>query len=803
YIRNEYPLAVKRMLVAMEAAREYGLLGENILGSNFSFDVDLKKGAGAFVCGEETSLMASIEGRPPEPRQRPPYPVELGIWDKPTNINNVETWATVPEIINKGADWFSSIGTETSKGTKVFSLVGKVKNTGLVEVPMGISLKEIVFDIGGGIIGDKKFKAVQTGGPSGGCLPKSLLELPIDYEKLAEAGSIMGSGGMIVMDEDTCMVDVARYFLDFLREESCGKCTSCRDGIEAMYECINDICEGRGKEQDIALLEELASAVKDASQCGLGQTASNPVLSTLRYFRNEYERHIVDKRCDAFVCKKLVGAPCQSACPLGTEAWRYIALLEKGRYKEAYEVIRQTNPFPSVCARVCDHRCETRCRLGTSGGEPVAIRALKRVIADTMGDYAHKPAKPAPGRDIKVAVVGAGPAGLSAAHYLSVNGYTVTVFDAESEAGGMLISSIPAYRLPREAVRKEIKALMNENMTLKCSTLLGRDITIDSLFEQGFKAIFLALGAHESLRLGLEGEDAKGVYPSMRFLKAYNLRNEALARGNVGVIGGGNSAVDAARVALRQKGVESVTILYRRTRQEMPAYKEEIDAALEEGIRLDTLVTPVRVLSENGGLTGIKCIRNNLGDVDSSGRRRPVPIPGSEFDVPLDILIVAISERPEKESVASLGLNSERDGRLRIDPSTFSTSRQGVFAGGDIVTGPSTVVDAIAAGMKTAGVIDRYLQGKELRQPPELKLPDVFIEPVPAEEIKEDAKRAHPRTLSVQSRKGNFAEVEMTFTMAEAVQETRRCLRCDLEFTQQPKEKEQEAVADKAGVAVN
>lgn len=306
YIRNEYPLAVKRMLIAMDQAREYGLLGENILGSNFSFDVELKRGAGAFICGEETSLIASIEGRSPEPRQRPPFPAESGIFGKPTNINNVETWATVPEIINKSAKWFSSIGTETSKGTKVFSLVGKVKNTGLVEVPMGITLKEIIYDIGGGIIDDKKFKAVQTGGPSGGCIPESLIDLPIDYEKLTEVGSIMGSGGMIVMDENTCMVDVARYFFDFLRGESCGKCSSCREGIETMYEVLNDICDGNGKESDIETLSELAYAVKDASLCGLGQTAPNPVLSTIHYFKDEYEEHIKDKKCRSGVCKALI-----------------------------------------------------------------------------------------------------------------------------------------------------------------------------------------------------------------------------------------------------------------------------------------------------------------------------------------------------------------------------------------------------------------------------------------------------------------------------------------------------------------
>jgi NADH:ubiquinone oxidoreductase subunit F (NADH-binding)/(2Fe-2S) ferredoxin len=306
YIRHEYPLAHERLIKAIAQARDYGLLGKDILGEGLDFDVSIQQGAGAFVCGEETSLIASLEGSAPEPRIRPPFPAESGVWDAPTNINNVETWANVPEIINKGAEWFSGIGTETSKGTKVFSVVGKVKNTGLVEVPMGITLREIVYDIGGGIIDDKEFKAVQTGGPSGGCIPASLLDLPIDYEKLAEVGSIMGSGGLIVMDEDTCMVDVARYFLEFLKDESCGKCTACREGIDVMHDILVRICEGNGKEEDIVLLEELAEAVKDASLCALGGTSPNPVLSTIRYFCDEYEAHIKDKSCPAGVCKALI-----------------------------------------------------------------------------------------------------------------------------------------------------------------------------------------------------------------------------------------------------------------------------------------------------------------------------------------------------------------------------------------------------------------------------------------------------------------------------------------------------------------
>jgi NADH-quinone oxidoreductase subunit F len=795
YVRNEYPLAIKHLVIALRQARELGLLGEDILGSGFGFDVDLVRGAGAFVCGEETALIRSIEGKMGEPRQRPPYPVQKGIDGKPTVINNVETWANVPVIIRGGADAFAKVGTPTSTGTKIFSLVGKVKNTGLVEVPMGITLEEIAYDIGGGPSGRGRIKAVQTGGPSGGCIPASRFDLTIDYDSLAEAGSIMGSGGMIVMDEDTCMVDVAKYFMNFLKDESCGKCFTCRKGTQRMYEILDDITRGEGTPEHIELLEELALAVKDTTMCGLGQTASNPVLSTLRYFRHEYERHILDKRCDAFVCKDLVGAPCQAACPLGTEAWRYVALLEKGDYDGAYRVIREANPFPSVCARVCHHPCEDKCRAGVTGKAPVAIRALKRFVTDRVDAAVYAPVGTDDGGGRRVAVVGAGPAGLTAAHYLSLAGYGVTVFEAEDRPGGMLVSGIPAYRLPRDVLENEIDALLDEKVTLKLNTALGRDVTVDGLFEEGFEAIFLATGAHRSRRLDVPGEDAEGVYPSIRFLKAFNLRGEDLARGRVGVIGGGNSAVDAARVAMRQKGVESVTIYYRRTRAEMPAYAEEIEGALDEGVELVTLVSPVAVEQKKGRLTAAKFIRNELGERDASGRRRPVAVAGTEYAVPLDALVVAISEEPETEAVAAAGIDVNKWGAVRVNPATFETNRRGVFGGGDAVRGPNTVVEAIADGKKAAVVIDRYLRGEELTVPPEVRLPEVFVEPAEvSEEEAAEAARAEPRRLAADKRKNNFAEVELGLAEGAARAEARRCLRCDLEFTR-PEGEAEEVVA--------
>ena len=314
YVRAEYPLAIKRLRIAIEQAEAMGLLGENIFGSGFSFKLHIKEGAGAFVCGEETALMASIEGKRGMPRPRPPFPAVAGLWGKPTNINNVETFGNVAAIITNGADWYAGFATEKSKGTKVFALTGKINNTGLAEVPMGITMREIIYDIGGGINGGKKFKAVQIGGPSGGCLPESMLDLSIDYDSLTAAGAMMGSGGLVVMDEDTCMVDVAKFFLNFTQSESCGKCTPCREGTKRMLEVLTRITEGQGREGDIELLEELARNIKETALCGLGQTAPNPVLSTLKYFRHEYEAHIKEKRCPAGACEKLANYEITDAC---------------------------------------------------------------------------------------------------------------------------------------------------------------------------------------------------------------------------------------------------------------------------------------------------------------------------------------------------------------------------------------------------------------------------------------------------------------------------------------------------------
>ena len=789
YVRSEYPLAIKHTLIALRQARELGLVGADILGTGLDFEIEIVRGAGAFVCGEETALIRSVEGFMGEPRQRPPYPIERGIDGCPTCINNVETLANIRVIINRGGAEYAKVGVPGNTGTKIFSLVGKIRDTGLVEVPLGITIGEVVHDIGGGPPGKARIKAVQTGGPSGGCIPAERFDLPVDFDSLREAGSIMGSGGMIVMDEDTCMVDVAKYFMGFLKDESCGKCFTCRKGTQRMHEILEDITEGRGTLDQLALIEELAVVVRDTSMCGLGQSAANPVLSTLRYFRHEYERHIVDKRCDAFVCKDLVGPPCKAACPVGTEAWRYVAHIARGEYEDAYRVIREANPFPSVCSRACDHACEQRCRAGTSGGDPIAIRALKRFITDRIEPSTYQPVRHewGDGKPPQVAVVGAGPAGLTTAHFLSLKGYRVTVFEAEPEPGGMLYCAIPEYRLPRNVIKKEIDSLLDDNITVVCNTSLGDDITIDGLFEDGFNAVLLALGAHKSRPLGLDNEDVSGVYPSIEFLKAFNLRGEQLAKGRVGVIGGGNSAIDAARTALRQRDVESVTILYRRTQAEMPAFEEEVEAAIEEGVTIETLVSPTEIKTTSGLFSHLGCVRNHLGDPDASGRRRPVPVEGSEYVVELDTLIVAISEDSGVDSITparSGGVEVTDWNTVKADARTLLTSRPGVFAAGDVVTGPNTIIDAIADGKKAAVMIDHYVRGEELVQPVDSLMPAVRLDPVEVEPEEAGDDRVETPRASVEWRKRNFAEVEVGLSMQEAKREAHRCLRCDLEFVE-------------------
>lgn len=776
YCRAEYPLAVERLNLALDQAREAGLLGSSILGSKFNFDLEIRMGSGAFVCGEETALIASIEGKRGEPRPRPPFPTTAGLWGKPTVLNNVETFANISAIVEKGGDWFAKNGTKKSKGTKIFALAGAIKNSGLFEVPVGTSLGDLVYDIGGGTSSGKPFKAAQIGGPSGGCIPKQHLGVSLDYEALNELGAIMGSGGLVVMDEDSCMVDVAKFFLDFVLEESCGKCTPCRVGTKRMYEILERITMGEGVEGDIEKLEELGEWIRKTSLCGLGQSAPNPVLSTIRYFRHEYESHIKDNKCVAGVCAHIVRAPCQSACPANVDVPGFISLAGEKRYAEALQLHRDRNPFAAVCARVCFHACEIKCRRSTID-EPVSIRGVKRFMADqeitVQLPVMHENEENA---KRKIAIVGAGPAGLACAYFLARLGYKPKVFEAEHRPGGMMVQTIPSYRLPREILAREIRMIENMGVDIFTNMRMGKDFTLDSLREQGFEAVFVGVGAPIGIKPNIPGIDSEGVVDALKFLQTYNLRGSVPVGKKIIVVGGGNAAIDAARTAIRL-GAEKVDVVYRRTREEMPAWAEEIDAAVEEGINLRTLTNPKEILMTDGKAAGMKCSTMKLGTFDSSGRRRPVESE-EQFTLEVDQVIVATGQTLDCEAISGgYQLTGESASQIGVSSQNGQTAVSWIFAGGDSVDGPSSVIEAVGGGERAAVGIHQYLnEGAEDAFWRKEQTNDSFFDP---DADPEPYPRAHQRLLDADRRKHNFDEVELVWSEGESVRQAKRCLRCD------------------------
>jgi len=776
YVRAEYPLAVERLQLALDQARQVGLLGNNILGTKFSFDLEIKMGSGAFVCGEETALINSIEGKRGEPRPRPPFPAEKGLWNKPSSLNNVETFANVPVIILNGGDAFAVCGTEKSKGTKVFALAGKIVNAGLVEVPVGTPLGELIYDIGGGIPNNKNFKAAQIGGPSGGCIPKEYLSVPLDYESLNELGAIMGSGGLIVMDESTCMVDVARYFLEFVQEESCGKCVPCREGTRRMLDIINKIRTGYGEMSDLDQLEKMGREIIATSLCGLGQTAPNPVLSTLRHFRHEYEDHILFKRCRVGVCSDLVRSPCQSRCPAKVDVPGYISLTKEGRFDEALKLHRDRNPFALVCARVCVHPCESVCRRETVDNTAVSIRGIKQYMVEnaTIGLLPEISVNP-DNKGRKIAIIGSGPAGLSCAYFLARLGYRPDVFESYDQPGGMLVQTIPAYRLPRKELVKEIELIKSLGVKIKTKKTLGKDFTLASLRKDGYEAVFLGLGAPNGISLKVPGADAQGVLDAMTFLRDYNLTGKSNIGKKVVVVGGGNSAIDAARTAIRLGA--DVTLVYRRTREEMPAYEAEIEDGLAEGLTLLSLTNPAEILVKAGKVIGVKCDQMELGGYDKSGRRQPVKS-GRTVEISADTIIFAIGQKLNCQEVLAKEDEVETlwGSKFAVNMQYGQAKQSWLFAGGDCVNDEMTVIAAVADGEKAAVGIDKFLTGSEhafwRHEKPNTTYFNPDADPSPA------VRKELPQ-IKAKERKHNFKAVEQSYSQAEGVRQCERCLRCD------------------------
>ncbi|MFQ9859950.1 MAG: FAD-dependent oxidoreductase [Evtepia gabavorous] len=575
------------------------------------------------------------------------------------------------------------------------------------------------------------------------------------------------------MDEDTCMVDTARFYLDFIQEESCGKCTACRIGTKRMLEILNRITAGEGKPGDIETLEHLGAIIKDTAMCGLGQTAPNPVLSTIKYFRKEYEEHIVEKRCSAGVCGELVSSPCENTCPAGINIPGYMSLIATGDYMGAARIMLRDNPFSGICGRVCTHPCESRCRRG-SVDEAMNICELKRFATDwayAQGFPSDEEFKPVAQLNKNVAIIGAGPSGLTCAYYLARLGYHVDVYEAENRPGGIMTYGIPDYRLPLNIIEREIENIKKTGVNIILNTKIGVDVSFRSL-QKNYDAIFIAIGAQKTLQLGIPGEDLEGVYHGLDFLKRVILQRDLDFTGKkVAVIGGGNTAIDSARTAVRL-GAREVVMLYRRTEEDMPADKVEIKDALEEGVKIRTLVNPTDFVGIGGKLNSICIMKQKLGQFDSSGRRKAVPS-GETYVEEFDIAIPAISQTPDTKFIkGTIQLNGDR---VVADRYTQATSMPGVFVGGDAHRGPKDIVNAVHEAKVAASGIDKYLGGTGV-------LAKGFDQEITDYHIEGDIvphNRFLTRQIEAEKAVGSFCERNLGMHELDARAEASRCLRCD------------------------
>ncbi len=737
-------------------------------------DLEIVSGHARFLGEDEELLTRSLSGLLPKAFwDKYPQPVFL--------IHSLGAIAALPFIAQTPVSWFRKLGVECASGTMLFRLMGRVERPGFAEVTLASSLADVINGIGGGWHHGRTPKGVQVGGPLGGIFPLSLLHLTLNHQTLRELGGTLAMGLIQALDERDCIVSLVRNQIAFILDQPGGQCPTCHSGLSRIKDLLDRIIDGTGGDDTLEELRRSCEELKLRGACHLGRQAANPVLTSLQYFPEEYRLHLKNKHCPARVCSKLLLAPCQQACPAGIDIPSYLALLAQGRYQEAWEVMREDNPFPWVCGLICPHPCERAC-VRANLDEAINIRYLKAFTAEWVsgrGEFAPPPPQAANGH--KVAVVGSGPAGLTCAHYLALKGYRVTVFEALPQAGGLLVAGIPDYRLAREVVAREIKLIESLGVEIKTGVTVGQDVTLEELRAQGYEAFFLGIGAHLGYKLKIEGEtDFPQVYDVIHFLREVYLGKKAKPADQVVIIGGGNAAMDAARTCVRL-GCREVHVSYRRTRAEMPANPEEVEQAIEEGVRIHFLTIPIKIGGDDGRVTHVECLQAELGRPDASGRRRPIPIPESNYRIETGAVITAIGQQPDLCPFPEPPVQTTPWCTILTEPASTRSSVTDVFAGGDAVTGPATVVEAIAAGKQAALEIDHLLSRAAGAAPAvrAQKRRRVPFAPIAAGDKIANHRTAIPM-LELERRRTTFEPVEISYSEAEARKEAQRCLRCDI-----------------------
>ncbi len=782
YVHEDDEEAADALNRALEQARSRNFLGPEVLGSGRAFEIFVVTGRQRMICGEAGEHLTAYV----EDRLKLHYPpgssaAATGLTGYPVLGLSLETVVNLPLLLSLGPNWFRRRGIPDDPGTKLFTVIGPVKRPGLVEAPLGITLGELIDRYAGGLMaGD--LKAVHLGGLTGGFVPADGLDIRLDFDSLAEAGINFGSGVVRVLTEDDCVVNVTADMTRWALMTFEPPLAPFQLAVNRLTRVLTAIAEGQGQQDHVRTLERLAERETYGEDCRGPRSVANTVATALAHFLDEILDHIYNQHCPAGACYVWEPPPCQAACPAYIDIPGYLTLVAHGEDEAAVRLIREENPFPWICGLICPHPCEALCPQQLLAG-PISIKSLKAFTAqqtwDQTGGYPGP--TPAPDTGRRVAIIGAGPAGLTAAYYLRLKGHQVTVFEALPVAGGLWSVGIPEYRLPRDIVRREIEAIERLGVEIKLNTRIGDDPTLDDLREQGYEAFFIAIGAHEGLSLGIEGEDEfEPVFDGLTFLRRVALGDKARPADKVVVVGGGNAAIDAARTAVRL-GCREVTIAYRRTRNEMPAHGEEIEQAEEEGVRIHYLTIPRRVLGENGRVTGLECLRAKLGPPDESGRRRPVAVEDSAFVLEAGAIIAAISQRPDPDQlIEGSKIQLGRGKRLRVDPLTLQTAEPDVFAGGDVILGPATVIEAVALGKTAARSMDAYLRGEAPPQTPYEPRQHERPEPriITARERANLSRPAMP-VLPLATRRKSFENVELGFDEQTARLEAARCLRCD------------------------